>query len=150
MRTYWLIGQVKACEPTLPFRNSDITPDLISNVDSDSLAPLRLSNDCNSSSLSSVHLQLGTHRISIPIRPNSARMVYPKTYCACRTKCIFNRNSDDNFNFDSDRHPDGSNFNGKQSRQLDRNFLCVCNLSSNFSDGGPRGPRSAPHITFRQ
>ncbi|XP_055858985.1 guanylate cyclase 32E [Episyrphus balteatus] len=152
MRTYWLIGQVKTYEHRLPFRKSDITPDLISNVDSDSMGPIRLSNDCNSLSLSSVQLNSGNHhRINIlPIRPSSARLVYPKTYCACQTKCIFDRNSDDNVNFVINRNSEVSHLNGKMPRQLDRNFLCVCNLSSNFSDGGPRGPRSAPHITFRQ
>lgn len=169
MRTYWLLGENRDISKRYVnnITNSNyVTPDLICNADTD-IPTLSLSSIENSIHSSSTKISLKDYRESsnlsiikndnIKYLNNSQRIFMKPSYlqhinrnCYCHTQCIYNRSSHDNVT------PIGIHKNKQDSfkissSDLDMKHLCVCNLRSvSSSINYPKGPRSAPHITFRQ
>lgn len=135
MRTYWLISKNNHNAPQAITVFNDITPDLISNVETENSSAnsgIIYPHPFNSNSLCPMKQQQ-------LIQQQQQRLRYNRNLpCNCQTKCIYNRRSDDNVNTTDLPINRSSN-----------SHLCVCRLKASISHGVQRGPRSAPIITFR-
>lgn len=152
MRTYWLVGKTAPSQKSAMF--NDIAPDLISNVD------IEFSNSLNGFSDPSkpeerernisykTSFQSDQGLCNLLNIPSPHQLRYNTSSCCnCETKCLYNRQSDDNVIF-------GSQIRDSSKPKLKTcndtyNQLCVCRLKSSSGQNRSRGPRSAPSITFR-